>query len=200
MTCISSWSFIYEHRKWHWLNPFPFQISDCNLLLSDVRLTRIMKQLESQDIPQRDKKVLCYFFVLKWIWFIRHGISCPLALWLSQKEEGQFWVWGGGRAVVLPAVPLGSHRSMQSDHLSTPLHWAVPREGNLWGLAAGMARRACPGKMRMEESWLCPVWYLSNSGCDHLYSLVCLNLSCSNPSGCLASSCRYNQITWFQRR
>ncbi|OPJ90264.1 hypothetical protein AV530_014841 [Patagioenas fasciata monilis] len=31
-------------------------ISDCNLLLSDVKLTQIIKQLESQDIPQRAKR------------------------------------------------------------------------------------------------------------------------------------------------
>lgn len=87
MTHISSWSFIYEHREG--LTPFSLQISDHNLLLSDVKLTQIIKQLQSRDIPQEDKELLCYFsFVLKGIWFKRREISHPLGLWSPPRGRG----------------------------------------------------------------------------------------------------------------
>lgn len=73
------------------------------------------------------------------------------------------------------------------------------RGGKFMRLGSRVGTQSVPGKMRMEESWLCPLWYLRDSGSDHLYSLLCLNLSRSNSSGCLASSCRYNHIMWSQR-
>lgn len=84
---ISSWSFIYERKEGP--TPFSLQISDHNLLLSDVKLTQIMKQLRSQTFPREIRKFSVIFLsVPKGIWLKRREMSWARALG-AQAELGE---------------------------------------------------------------------------------------------------------------